>query len=169
LNDLAFPSNLEDAGNVYFRGSGDAPMTHSKVKGPEAKTRLDANETGALPNHADDAEGHDQAPALSWRDINGVLFVAAAAGAIWFLGKTSNPYITAVGVTCTLVGAFPIFQEAYENIRQRRMTMELSIAIVIVAVLAIREIFPALVITLFVLVAEILKGLIVGRGRQKAH
>jgi cation transport ATPase len=95
--------------------------------------------------------------------------VAAAAGAIWFLGKTSNPYITAVGVTCTLVGAFPIFQEAYENIRQRRMTMELSIAIVIVAVLAIREIFPALVITLFVLVAEILKGLIVGRGRQKAH
>jgi cation transport ATPase len=68
-------------------------------------------------------------------------------------------------VICTLVGGFPIFHEAYENIVQRRMTMELSMAIAIVAALAIREIFTALVITLFVLVAEILEGLTVGRGR----
>ena len=66
---------------------------------------------------------------------------------------------------CTLVGGFPIFHEAYENIVQRRMTMELSMAIAIVAALAIREIFTALIITLFVLVAEILEGLTVGRGR----
>ena len=39
-------------------------------------------------------------------------------------------------------------------------------AIAIVAALAIREIFTALVITLFVLVAEILEGLTVGRGRK---
>jgi P-type Cu+ transporter len=56
--------------------------------------------------------------------------------------------------------------EAYENIAQRRMTMELSMAITIVAALAIREIFTALVITLFVLVAEILESLTVGRGRK---
>jgi heavy metal translocating P-type ATPase len=68
-------------------------------------------------------------------------------------------------VLCTLVGGFPIFHEAYENILQRRMTMELSMAIAIVAALAIREIFTALVITLFVLVAEILEGLTVSRGR----
>jgi len=37
--------------------------------------------------------------------------------------------------------------------------------IAIVAALAIREIFTAPVITLFVLVAEILEGLTVGRGR----
>jgi len=49
---------------------------------------------------------------------------------------------------------------------QRRMTMELSMAIAIVAALAIREIFTALVITLFVLGAEILEGLTVGRGRR---
>src|SRR4029077_8017418 len=91
---------------------------------------------------------------------------AAAAGAIWFLGRTGNPYITAIGVICTLVGGFPIFAEAYENILQRRMTMELSMAIAIVAALAIREIFTALVITLFVLGAEILEGLTVGRGRR---
>jgi heavy metal translocating P-type ATPase len=108
---------------------------------------------------------HEDNHALNWREINRVLFVAAAAAAIWFLGGTQNPYITAVGVICTLVGGFPIFHEAYENIVQRRMTMELSMAIAIVAALAIREIFTALVITLFVLVAEILEGLTVSRGR----
>jgi len=85
---------------------------------------------------------------------------------MWFLGRSLNPYITAIGVICTVVGGFPIFHEAYENITQRRMTMELSMAIAIVAALAIREIFTALVITLFVLVAEILEGLTVGRGRK---
>jgi cation transport ATPase len=119
--------------------------------------------------HTTKADGHGRTYVLSWRDINGVLFVAAAAGAIWFLGKTSNPYITAVGVICTLVGGFPIFQKAYENITQRRMTMELLMTVAIVAALAIREVFTALVITLLVLVAEILEGLTVGRGRQETH
>jgi heavy metal translocating P-type ATPase len=99
-------------------------------------------------------------------EIYRVIFVAIAAGAIWFLAKTPNPYITAIGVIGTLVGGFPIFAEAYENVVQRRMTMELSMAIAIVAALAIREIFTALVITLFVLGAEILEGLTVGRGRR---
>jgi heavy metal translocating P-type ATPase len=111
----------------------------------------------------EDNDEHEQA--LNWREINRVLFVAAAAAAISFLGGTQNPYVTGVGVICTLVGGFPIFHEAYENIVQRRMTMELSMAIAIVAALAIREIFTALVITLFVLVAEILEGLTVSRGR----
>jgi heavy metal translocating P-type ATPase len=117
-------------------------------------------------SHTDHDDDHDHGHALSWRDINRVLFVAAAAGAIWFLGGGSNRYITAIGVVCTLVGGFPIFHEAYENIIQRRMTMELSMTIAIVAALAIREVFTALVITLFVLGAEILEGLTVGRGRQ---
>jgi heavy metal translocating P-type ATPase len=46
------------------------------------------------------------------------------------------------------------------------MTMELSMAIAILAALAIREVFTVLVITLFVLVAEVLEGLTVGRGRR---
>lgn len=109
---------------------------------------------------------HEHSNPLNWRDLNRVLFVAAAAGAIWFLRGTPNPYIIALGVVCTAIGAFPIFAEAYENIVQRRMTMELSMAIAVVAALAIREIFTALVITLFVLVAEILEHLTVGRGRR---
>jgi hypothetical protein len=97
--------------------------------------------------------------------LGGPTFVLFVAAAIWFWGGGRNPYITRIGVLCALVGGFPIFHEAYENIVQRRMTMELSMAIAIVAALAIREIFTALVITLFVLVAEILEGLTVGRGR----
>jgi len=117
--------------------------------------------------HAGHAQGsaEEHAHAVGWREINRPLFVAAAAAAIWFLPQP-NAYYTAVGVICTLVGGFPIFREAYENMVERRMTMELSMAIAIVAALAIREVFTALVITLFVLVAEILEGLTVGRGRR---
>jgi Cd2+/Zn2+-exporting ATPase/Cu+-exporting ATPase len=119
--------------------------------------------SGSAENDSHDDEHENP---LNWHEISRVLFTAAAAGTIWFLGSARNPYITAIGVICAIVGGFPIFHEAYENITQRRMTMELSMAIAIVAALAIREIFTALIITLFVLVAEILEGLTVGRGRR---
>jgi heavy metal translocating P-type ATPase len=140
-------------------------MTQAELKQAEAVRIVDEEEKLASSDHGDHEDGHEHEDALNWREINRVLFVAAAAAAIWFLGGARNPYIVGIGVICTLVGGFPIFHEAYENIVQRRMTMELSMAIAIVAALAIREIFTALVITLFVLVAEILEGLTVGRGR----
>src|SRR5260370_42149227 len=46
------------------------------------------------------------------------------------------------------------------------MTMELSMTIALVSALAIGEFFTALVITAFVLAAEVLEGLTVGRGRR---
>jgi heavy metal translocating P-type ATPase len=137
----------------------------NQLSAKESEIRVAAPPDGSdSPNHTDQEHGH-QEHSLNWAEIYRVLFVAAAAGAIWFLGGDRNLYVTGIGVLCTLVGGFPIFHEAYENIVQRRMTMELSMAIAIVAALAIREIFTALVITLFVLVAEILEGLTVGRGR----
>ena len=66
----------------------------------------------------------------------------------------------------TLIGGFPIFEEAWENLRKRRMTMELSMTIALVAAMCIGQFFTALVITLFVLVAEILEGMTVERGRH---
>src|ERR1700726_1101890 len=140
-------------------------MTQAQLKQAEAEKYVTAEQRPVSSDHADHEDGHEHEHALNWREINRVLFVAAAAGAIWFLGGARNPYVTGIGVICAVVGGFPIFQEAYENIVQRRMTMELSMAIAIVAALAIREIFTALVITLFVLAAEILEGLTVGRGR----
>jgi len=113
-----------------------------------------------------EAEGAEHKHALDWREIVRIGFVAIATGGFWFAGTHSGLPLVLAGVICALVGGYPIFHEAIENILERRMTMELSMAIAILAALAIREVFTALVITLFVLVAEVLEGLTVGRGRR---
>jgi heavy metal translocating P-type ATPase len=115
--------------------------------------------------HGEPDDNHHTAHGLNAIEVCRVLFVAGTASVVWFTGRPPGLYVIAAGVICTVAGGFPIFHEAYENITERRMTMELSMAIAIVAALTIREIFTALVITLFVLVAEILEGLTVGRGR----
>ena len=139
-------------------------MNQTNLTDTEAAKITGLHPASAAVDHDNHEDEHENP--LNWREVNRVLFTAAAAAAIWFLGGARNPYVTVVGVICAIVGGFPIFHEAYENITQRRMTMELSMAIAIVAALAIREIFTALIITLFVLIAEILEGLTVGRGRR---
>ena len=74
--------------------------------------------------------------------------------------------ISLLGIGAVLIGGWPIFKEAAENLLARRMTMELSMSIAIVAAAAIGEFFTALVITLFVLAAEVLEILTVARGRR---
>ena len=66
----------------------------------------------------------------------------------------------------TLIGGFPIFQEAWENLRKRRMTMELSMTLALVAALCIGQFLTALVIAFFVLFAELIEGYTVGGGRR---
>ena len=95
-----------------------------------------------------------------------VLFVALAAAAVWFHLWEPFHRVSVIGLAATLIGGYPIFKEAFENIVERRMTMELSMTIALVSALAIGEFFTALVITAFVLAAEILEGLTVGRGRR---
>jgi heavy metal translocating P-type ATPase len=116
-----------------------------------------------------EASGHAGSHSLDWIEIGRVAFVAAAAAAVWFLRGSAIPHLEWIGAICAVAGGYPIYHEAYENIVERRMTMELSMAIAIVAALAIRETFTALVITVFVLGAEILEGLTVGRGRNAIH
>jgi len=99
-------------------------------------------------------------------DVLRVVFVAVAAAAVWFHWYEPFASFSLIGVAATLVGGYPIFREALENLLERRMTMELSMTIALVAALLIREFFTALVITLFVLAAEILEGLTVSRGRR---
>ena len=95
-----------------------------------------------------------------------MVFVALAAAAVWFHLWEPFQRVSVIGLVATLVGGYPIFKEALENILERRMTMELSMTIALVSALAIGEFFTALVITAFVLAAEILEGLTVGRGRR---
>jgi Cu+-exporting ATPase len=69
--------------------------------------------------------------------------------------------------SCAVLGCgLPIYREALESLRERRMTMELSMTIALVAAMTIGESFTALMIVLFVLIAEVIEGLTVGRGRR---
>src|SRR5438046_9876915 len=92
--------------------------------------------------------------------------VALAAAALWF--RVWEPYrsVSVIGALGLAIGGWPIFKEAFENLIDRRMTMELSMTIAIVAAAAIGELFTALVITLFVLLAEGLEGMTVQRARR---
>ena len=132
------------------------------VRGPDSAK---AHKTPPAQNTARPGELH-QEHAIHPADLTLILFTAGAAAVFWFLGAPRTSLATVAGVICALLGGFPIYREAVENILERRMTMELSMAIAILAALAIREIFTALVITLFVLAAEVLEGLTVGRGRR---
>lgn len=99
-------------------------------------------------------------------DLARVGFVAVAAAAVWFHLWEPFARISVIGLAATLIGGYPIFKEAAENVVERKMTMELSMTIALVAALAIGEFFTALIITLFVLAAEILEGMTVRRGRR---
>ncbi len=109
---------------------------------------------------------HDHAHAFAWLEAARIGLVALAAAAVWFRVWEPIPSVSLIGVIGLLVGGWPIFKEALENLIARRMTMELSMTIAIVAAAAIGEFFTALVIALFVLVAEVLEGMTVSRGRH---
>ena len=131
----------------------------------EPKANMQSDEKPAhlaAPIKAEPEHEHE----LEWVELFRIAFVALAAAAVWF--RIWEPFlrISVIGILATLIGGYPIFKEAYENIVERKMTMELSMTIALLAALAIGEFFTALVITAFVLAAEVLEGLTVGRGRR---
>jgi heavy metal translocating P-type ATPase len=141
-------------------------MKHRDFSGylPKATVSVPAiAETGVPAN--DNLNSHHE-HALESADLVRIAFVALAAAVVWFRIWEPFARISVIGIVATLVGGYPIFKEAFENIVERKMTMELSMTIALVAALAIGEFFTTLVITGFVLVAEVLEGLTVGRGRR---
>lgn len=109
---------------------------------------------------------HDHEHPMEWMDLARIAFVGVAILALWAVSKSSWSATVAIGVVAALIGGWPIYQEAIENLRERRMTMELSMTIAMLAALAIGQFLTALVIIFFVLIAEVLEGLTVGRGRK---
>jgi Cd2+/Zn2+-exporting ATPase/Cu+-exporting ATPase len=69
-------------------------------------------------------------------------------------------------VAIALVCGWPVWAEALGGVRERRMTMELSMALAIVAALVLGELTTVLLILLFVLVAEVLEHMTIARGRR---
>ena len=113
-----------------------------------------------------DAEHIEHGHGAEWTELIRIAFVALAAAAVWFRLWEPFPRFSVIGIAAALIGGYPIFKEAFENIVERKMTMELSMTIALLSALAIGEFFTALVITVFVLAAEVLEGLTVGRGRR---
>jgi len=134
-----------------------APLSASK----DRETSMAAGPTGA----PEDEHEHG----LEWPEAVRIALAALAAAAVWFRIWEPISSVSVVAVLALTIGGWPIFKEAAENIAARRMTMELSMSIAIIAAAAISEFFTALVITLFVLVAEVLEGMTVSRGRRAIH
>lgn len=136
----------------------DHRRDHQDPRGQEHDDRVD-------DEHEDD-DGHEHSETFERRELARIAFVVLAAAAVWF--RVWEPFgrVSVIGLIGMIVGGWPILAEAWENIRDRRMTMELSMTIALLSALAIGEFFTALVITAFVLVAEVLEGLTVGRGRR---
>jgi Cd2+/Zn2+-exporting ATPase/Cu+-exporting ATPase len=118
------------------------------------------------PAYTSGSDDHDHEQALGPLEIIRIVLVAIAAVCVWFRVWEPLRMVSFVGVVGLLIGCWPIFKEAVENMLAKRMTMELSMSIAIIAAAAISEFSTALVITLFVLVAEVLEGLTVSRGRR---
>jgi heavy metal translocating P-type ATPase len=116
------------------------------------------------PEHEHDDQEHDHSERR--REWARVGFVALILILDWLRAVPPLKGIDLLALTGLLLGGYPIFKEAIADLFQRRMTMELSMTIALAAASAIGEFFTALLITVFVLVAEILEGMTVGRGRN---
>ncbi len=99
-------------------------------------------------------------------DLARTLFVAVCALAVAVDLTWPWPQVPLIAVVGLVVGCWPILTEALHDARERRMSMELSMLIAIAAAAAIGEWTTALVVTTFVLAAEILEDLSMDRGRD---
>lgn len=99
-------------------------------------------------------------------DLLRVGILAAAAVLVWVAGGGPSLALWAFGAGVLVVAAWPVVRAAVDDVRERRMTMELSMTIALIAALVTGEVVAALVIAAFVLIAELLEGLAVERGRR---
>jgi heavy metal translocating P-type ATPase len=139
-------------------------MPQIKTSMPETPVGVHEHEHDGQHHHEDE-HAHDHGH-LEPFDLIRIAITAIAAALVWLHVWEPFPRVSLIGITGVLFGGWPIFREAIENLRERRMTMELSMTIALLAALGIGEFLTALIITAFVLAAEVLEGLTVGRGRR---
>ena len=119
----------------------------------------------SMSHGSEDHDHEDHEHGFELQDGIRIVLVAVAAALVWFRVWEPFAHVSIIGIAGTLIGIYPILKEAAENVMERRMTMELSMTIAILAALSIGQFFTALIILLFVLIAEVLEGLTVRRGR----
>jgi hypothetical protein len=142
--------------------STDRIRGHNNVNPPKQ-----AGIPAGVNNEDDDQHKHeDEHGHIEPFDLVRIAITAIAASLVWLRLWEPFPHLSLIGIAGVLFGGWPIFHEAFENLRERRMTMELSMTIALFAAVGIGEFLTALIITAFVLAAEVLEGLTVGRGRR---
>jgi Cd2+/Zn2+-exporting ATPase/Cu+-exporting ATPase len=116
----------------------------------------------ATPVH-DEHDHEHESSSFEWARV---ALVALILGIVWS-GVVPRLYgIDLLAIAGLAVGGYPIFKEAISDLLRGHMTMELSMTIALIAAAGIGEFVTALLITVFVLIAEILEGMTVGRGRR---
>ena len=105
---------------------------------------------------------------IEWADVVRIAVVGLAALGAWVAEAAGTPgwAVGAVGAVVLAVGCWPLLVEAAEDLRERRMSMELSMLLAIVAAAVIGEWVTALAVTVFALCAEVLEELSMDRGRD---
>jgi heavy metal translocating P-type ATPase len=131
---------------------------------PPPHPGLETPPSVSAPPHADTASPVHE-PGLGWVDGARIAFVGVCILLSWVRLGSAWFGFDVVGLVGVIVGAYPILREAVTALAARRMTMELSMSIALMAALAIGEVFTALVIVFFVLIAEALEHLTVERVR----
>ena len=105
---------------------------------------------------------------IEWADVVRIAAVGLAALGACIAEAAGTPgwVVGAVGAVVLAVGCWPLLIEAAGDLRKRRMSMELSMLLAIVAAAAIGEWVTALAVTVFALCAEVLEELSMDRGRD---
>jgi Cd2+/Zn2+-exporting ATPase/Cu+-exporting ATPase len=116
--------------------------------------------------HAGPPEDATEEHRVELADLTRIVVVAVAAIGAWFFSTAPATALFVFGAVVLAIGAWPVLREAVENLLERRMTMELSMTIALLAALVTGEVFVALVIAAFVLAAELLEKMAVARGRH---
>ena len=123
---------------------------------------------GAATGSAGACTGEGILERIEWADVVRIAVVGLAALGAWIAGAAGTPgwAVGAVGAVVLAVGCWPLLVEAAEDLRERRMSMELSMLLAIVAAAIIGEWVTALAVTVFALCAEVLEELSMDRGRD---
>jgi len=137
-------------------------MSASTSNAPLTSSALNTTAQAKIPGRQESHEHHGVAKI----DLVRIGLVGVAVVFSWFRVWQPYPALDLVGLVAVLLGGYPIYREALADVFSRRMTMELSMTIALASALVIREVFTALVIVFFVLIAEVLEELTVEQGRR---
>ena len=98
----------------------------------------ESDELSGTGGSSDARTGEGILERIEWTDVVRIVLVGLAALGAWIASAAGTPgwAVGAVGAVTLAVGCWPLLVEAAEDLRERRMSMELSMLLAIVAAAA---------------------------------